>query len=582
MIVMEDSQSVALGDTVDQEKVPLVPTRLSCKTCQCKHFCVNSKALFLILLWNILITTCFSFTIANMNSKTYEFITQFQSYVMFFYGFVALVLVFYPLGGLLGDIKWGRYKVIRRSLIFLTISSPLTFLWLVTSFLTGIGKEMHIIVKIAENVLYCFSLITMLGFIGVFANIIPFAMDQLHDSTAQDSSIFIHWLVWTTNVSQCLFLFTSSILHNFVVKVVPGISLIALISISITFLLILSLCFAHHRQRWFNIEPRNLSPYKLVYRVTRFAFQHKIPVRRSAFTYCEDEQPSRLDLGKEKYGGPFTTEQVEDVKVFYRIMKILFSLGPVFCINFAIFSVLPNYTNHFAGYYVNSSDIALPSTVKYVYLSLVTNVVPSALLVAIIIPLYLCLCQHSIWRCLPTLGILRKMEIGIIINLLILLLMLGVDIAAHQKYEELHCIFSLDLTTSPVFTPLQMMFVLLTLLVLSAFSVFSIHVSYFEFICAQSPHSMKGMLIGLSYAIKGFFSFMGAVLALSFMFTKVSYPSCGFWYYSMNVVITLIAFVVFIFVAKRYQYRERDEPSNERRYAEEYYSNTGNYNSSKQ
>ena len=30
----------------------------------------------------------------------------------------------------------------------------------------------------------------------------------------------------------------------------------------------------------------------------------------STFIYCEDELPSCLDLGKHKYGGPFTTEQL--------------------------------------------------------------------------------------------------------------------------------------------------------------------------------------------------------------------------------------------------------------------------------
>ena len=44
---------------------------------------------------------------------------------------------------------------------------------------------------------------------------------------------------------------------------------------------------------------------------------------RSAFTYCEDELPSRMDFGKSKYGGPFTTEQVEDVKIFLRLIAII-------------------------------------------------------------------------------------------------------------------------------------------------------------------------------------------------------------------------------------------------------------------
>ena len=40
----------------------------------------------------------------------------------------------------------------------------------------------------------------------------------------------------------------------------------------------------------------------------------------------EDELPSRLDLGKEKYGGPFTIEQVEDVKAFLGILHVLLTI----------------------------------------------------------------------------------------------------------------------------------------------------------------------------------------------------------------------------------------------------------------
>ena len=64
-----------------------------------------------------------------------------------------------------------------------------------------------------------------------------------------------------------------------------------------------------------------------MYRVTKFARQHKVPIPRSAFTYCGDDIPSGLDPGKSKCGGPFTTEQVEDVKAFNGIKKIIFTLG---------------------------------------------------------------------------------------------------------------------------------------------------------------------------------------------------------------------------------------------------------------
>ena len=45
-----------------------------------------------------------------------------------------------------------------------------------------------------------------------------------------------------------------------------------------------------------------------------------------AFTYWENDIPPRIDLGKNKYGGPFTTEEVEDTKSFFHILLLLFSL----------------------------------------------------------------------------------------------------------------------------------------------------------------------------------------------------------------------------------------------------------------
>ena len=58
----------------------------------------------------------------------------------------------------------------------------------------------------------------------------------------------------------------------------------------------------------------NHNPYFLVYHVVKFAVKHKHPIQQSALTYLEDKLPSRIDLGKSKYGGPFTSEEIENVK----------------------------------------------------------------------------------------------------------------------------------------------------------------------------------------------------------------------------------------------------------------------------
>ena len=86
------------------------------------------------------------------------------------------------------------------------------------------------------------------------------------------------------------------------------------------------------KRHWFTSDTGLKNPYKTVFKIINFARKHKHPLRRSAFTYCDNYIPSRLDFAKERYGGPFTTEQVENVKTFLRILIVLFAIGPVFAL----------------------------------------------------------------------------------------------------------------------------------------------------------------------------------------------------------------------------------------------------------
>ena len=53
-----------------------------------------------------------------------------------------------------------------------------------------------------------------------------------------------------------------------------------------------------------------------------------------------------MDLAKDKYGGPFTTEQVEDVKAFLGILQVLLTLGPMFATDTAANDMLYKFSNH--------------------------------------------------------------------------------------------------------------------------------------------------------------------------------------------------------------------------------------------
>ena len=116
----------------------------------------------------------------------------------------------------------------------------------------------------------------------------------------------------------------------------------------------------------------------------KFAVEHKSPVHRSAFTFCEDELPSRIDFGKEKYGGPFSTEEVEDVKVFLGIVSVLLALGPTFSTEIATNALLPTS----AGHLQNISMVDCFSKI------IVANGTLTPIFITILIPVYLCL-LHS-------------------------------------------------------------------------------------------------------------------------------------------------------------------------------------------
>ena len=114
---------------------------------------------------------------------------------------------------------------------------------------------------------------------------------------------------------------------------------------------------------------------------------------------------------------------------------------------------------------------------------------------------------------------------------------------------------------------------LLIQLTLSALSHMLIYTAVFEFICSQSPHSMKGLLIGVLYTIRGLYQLVATLLMLPFALPPIHPISCGFWYYVTNIVIGVVALLVYTCVAKRYRYRVRDEFCNIHQYAEDYYSN---------
>ena len=58
---------------------------------------------------------------------------------------------------------------------------------------------------------------------------------------------------------------------------------------------------------------------------------------------------------------------------------------------------------------------------------------------------------------------------------------------------------------------------------------------------------------------KGLFQMFAILIIIPFSHVTSSFPSCGMYYYIMNIYVSILALIVYICVARRYKYRKRDE-----------------------
>ena len=260
------------------------------------------------------------------------------------YMYCAILQIFYPLAGYLADVHYGRKKCVIGSLcsffpgtLLIGISGPLLVIRCLVILPYGTHKWSYAVMSVIIlflGPLFVIGMLLLFSSIVAFnANVIQFGLDQLHNSPTEHLVLFIHWYVMVSYFGTELIKIPTSTLtslcgvfdsptddtdFNFVLSM----SIVSVFLIAMYLFLLVSLCVAFRkRHTWFLSDSGSRNPYRLVYKVISFAREHRNPVQRSVFTYCEDELPSRLDLGKEIYGGPFTTEQVEDVKAFIGILK---------------------------------------------------------------------------------------------------------------------------------------------------------------------------------------------------------------------------------------------------------------------
>ncbi len=546
-----------------------------------KKACVSSKAAVICFVWIFCIGILYRLA---SYPGIYLFILP-QWIVSLIYAVNAISLCFYPLAGYLADNVVGRYKIIINSLKIIAMTFIVGAALIMTMFILVLVIISAGQAEYAEYIIFMgiipicvlFYFAINVSFVGFNANVIQFGMEQLHDSPAEHQSIFIYWYVWIYYLVQLVIVQPWNILP---LELITSSCLFGILIISSFVTIIVSLCIAHRKKNWFLINPARINPYKLVYNITRFARQHKVPIQRSAFTYCEDEIPTGLDLAKTKYGGPYTTEDVENVKAFYGILKILLCLCPVFLATFAVDPSLYWYVEKFQT-----------SSIPYHYI--LDDSTLSSLIVVILIPIHLFFFRR--FKYCYSINMLKRLGIGILFLILTLMSITAFNLplalvkqqcvftspdyvytyfesnytyngTRAYRYGE-HVVTDIDLQIPPV--------LLLLPRALYGISNVLLYTALYEFICAQSPPSMKGLIIGLSFAIKGVFQAIAAFLLLVFIYLPKSHSSsCSVLYYGMNLLLVAFTSIIYSYFSKKYKYRQRDEICNIYQYAEDYYSKT--------
>ena len=561
----------------------------------CKLLCVPSKAAILIIIWTATVGMLYNILLVIAVAMTYSNIQPGVSISIFdsiTYATLAIIMMFYPLSGFIADVYCGRLRtvVISMGLLFCSVivSCIMELIIILYPPLHNLlrHEDFSLLINSFHGVLVILLFLTLLllfiiGLTGYQANFIQLGLDQLFEAPSHHLSLYIHYATWSFHLGAVVVAVLISINWCSHAKTSrPGrqddifVSTTTFSLLLILFILLLVSCCKYH---WFSTNAGRHNPYKIVCKVLNFARKHNYPLRRSAFTFCDKYVPSRLDFAKERFGGPFPTEKVENVKTFLRILFILFAIGPVFMLEVpASYFVFPLFSIHTLHHYNLPRNFHFCEG-KHIWETFTGD---GAMMVVfsnfVWFPMYVWIVFSWFYNRMPR--TFTRLGIGIVVCLLGVTSMLIIDVTGHtlninRAVNHTQCMFQVtynNFNGTLSYSSLDMHWAVLVVpsLFLQTGPLLVI-ATVLEFISAQSPQSMKGLLVGVFFAIRGLFQFLNsiAIIPLSLkhpwasgeMLENPPVTNCGFVYLLFTCVAGLIGLVLFLAAARRYKYRERNE-----------------------
>ena len=496
----------------------------------CRPF---SQGALLVLVWSTLLNTSQWFVYDSLFLSLPKEL-QFPSECVHFALWIIL-----PVTGWVAEARLGRYRAITTAFIL----SMLTMLASQASF---IMLHINWTPIPAIVLLYIALAIGTAGFGMFYTNLLPFTLDQMMGASGDELSAAVHWYCWGY-YAGCLLEQSQYCIP--IPKQPKHIRHTILLTLS-TLCLLAVLLSDYLFHKWLDPHQKIDNPIKLIFRVLNYARKNKYPRKRSAFTYLDEEQPSRLDFGKDaKFGGPFTEEEVEDVKTILRVVPLLVSATGA---SLSLFSD-------------NAFQLHVISTTKQMHICVAGwKILIQELTAVVLIPAYRFILYPVFYKYIPSM--LKRIGVGLFLCFVNTLINLILDTVGHLRSNTSHCMF--DVSTETI--PIQLYWLLISDTVggVGATLVFC---SLFEFIMAQTPNRMRGVMMGLAFTTQGMSMLATILLGLLFQQFNTAIPSCGFYYYLVLTLLILLISVLFVTLAKNYKRRERSRHVNIQAIAEEHY-----------
>ena len=424
----------------------------------------------------------------------------------------------FPLHGLLADVKIGRNRTIIIGIVFCFLS----MIFLGCGYVVNSFYPSSVILWTTYGVAY---VLEVAGYCSFKANIIQYNIDQIVGASSRELSALIYWHSVSVPIVFTLFELGRCLIDQ---KYFPFVTFI-LAGVAISLVLVSHSLFKHKLENITLIK----NPIKLIIKVLLYAKKHKYPENRSALTYWEEEAPSRLDLGKDKYGGPFTVEEVEDTKTVFRMLPLFIAVISFASTDEVYHLIFPGMSNHGALNCLLSTQFI--------------NFLTSSFLLLFYLSIIKAFCNKYI----P--GILKLIACGQTFALLTLI----------SKFIILHFVPENGSTLST--------FILLLLpQIFLGFTFVLIFPASLEFTIAQSPVNMRGVMVGIWFASIG----CGYLFNINIKYLfgcHNEYLCTASYYYLTKSAVVFAILIVFVILARNYKYRVRENEVNVHQIVDDHY-----------